>query len=89
MSAAAKPQQRQDCPGFEVPSEKELLLRRLEAVETMSHWKVELQAKRRRLDLCAELIGVDAEEIEQLKQEVARFARCTRAIMWKPEEGGE
>jgi hypothetical protein len=92
MSASTKPQQRQDCPAVarapEVPSETELLLRRLVAVETMSHWKVELQAKQRRLDLCAEMIGVEPGEIEQLEQEVARFTRCSKAILWNP-EGGE
>jgi hypothetical protein len=82
MNALEKAIQRQAC--LDVPSETELLLRRLEAVEIMSHWKVELQAKQRRLDLCAELVGVEPEEIEQLQQEVARFSRCSKAILWNP-----
>ena len=50
----------------------------------ISQWRDELRRRVQRLELTAELIGVDADEEAALRADVERYKRACRALRWSP-----
>jgi hypothetical protein len=82
--AAGNPAQYQQHP-FK-PTEAELQERHHGALVIMADWQDDILCRQRRLDLRAELIGIEPEEDEQLEAEVEQFKRCCRVLACRPDE---
>jgi hypothetical protein len=68
------------------PTEAKLQERHHEALVIMADWKDDILRKQRRMDLRAELVGIEPEEDEQLEAEVEQFKRCCRVLTCQPDE---
>jgi len=68
------------------PTAAELQERHHEALVIMADWQDDILCRQRRLDLRAELIGIEPEEDEQLEAEVEQFKRCCRVLTCRPDE---
>jgi hypothetical protein len=87
MADAAKKKELPASPyPFTPPTEEELHLRQLEALEICADWKEELQRRQQRLLLRSEMIGgVTEEETEELRTDFDRLNRCMRVLAWRAE----
>jgi hypothetical protein len=50
----------------------------------IAEWRDELCRRAQRMELAAELIGVDADEEAALREEVQRYKRTCLALHWSP-----
>ena len=68
------------------PFPREHTERLIETLTVIADWKDDLRKQQARMLLCAEVIGVEQHEIDQLKAEFDRLAKCMRALSWRPDE---
>jgi hypothetical protein len=76
---------RDDRPLFSTPSAAELQERLIETLTVVADWKDDLGKQRSRMLLREELIGVEQEELDELKAEFDELARCMKALAWRPD----
>ena len=72
----------------ELAAARRHLERRAQANHVMILWRDELRARLARADLCIELIGLPDGEHDALRDDVAAFTRCCRALGWYPNSRG-
>ena len=77
---------RNDRPPFNTHSPAELQERLIETLTIIADWKEDLGKAKARMLLRKELIGVEQEEIDDLKAEFDELARCMKALAWRPDE---
>jgi hypothetical protein len=63
--------------------------RLIETLTIVADWKDELRKKQARMLLRMELIGVEEDEIDQLRAEFRELERCIRVLAGRPEEDGK
>jgi hypothetical protein len=60
--------------------------RLIKTLTVIADWKDDLCKQQARMLLCEELVGVDQHEIDELKAEFDKLAKCMRALSWRPDE---